>query len=151
MIYAQPKPQKTPKQKRVKSIKTRVVRSLPALKKRTQTIVNAYIRLRDTGYPCMACKKYCSPGQAGHYISQGQHGALRYNLDNIWKCCVACNLFKHGNLIEYRIHLVEKIGEKRVKYLEDHRHDTKKWTREELEDMQKILHEQLKEISGLED
>jgi len=53
----------------------------------------------------------------------------------VHKQCVSCNRFKHGNLIEYRINLVKKIGIKKVEWLEEHRKDVKRWTREELEEI----------------
>lgn len=62
----------------------------------------------------------------------GSSSFLRYHPDNVWSTCAGCNLFKRGNLIEYRIGLVAEIGEERVKWLEDHRHTLKKHTREEL-------------------
>lgn len=102
------------------------------LKKIVQKKVNAYIRARDAGEPCLACGKVDIVPHASHYISQGSSGALRYHPDNIHVTCNTCNLFKHGNLIEYRIGLVNKIGEDKVKWLEEHRHDIKKWTKEEL-------------------
>lgn len=113
-------------------MKVKVVKSLPELKKTAQKYFNSYIRLRDSDLGCISCVKY-EVDHAGHYIAQGSSGALRYNEDNVQGQCRNCNVWLHGNLIEYRLNLVKKIGEDRVKYLEDHRHDIKKWTREELE------------------
>jgi hypothetical protein len=113
---------------------------LSELKKILQKKVNAYIRQRDAGQPCISCGRDCGPAQCGHYIAQGSSGALRYNFDNLNLQGAGCNLYKHGNLIDYRIGLVKKIGLKRVEYLEEHRHDIKKWTREEL----KLIEESLK-------
>ena len=120
---------------------------LSELKKTVQRKVNAYVRLRDSGKPCISCGKPIVSGHAGHYIAQGSSGALRYNLDNVNLQCLADNLFKHGALIEYRIGLVKKIGEKRVKWLEAHRHDIKKWERSELLE----IVEQIKILSHLGD
>lgn len=108
--------------------------SLAELKKKVQRIVNAYVRERDKDLPCISCQKYCPNPQAGHYIAQGSSGSLRFNLMNINNQCAGCNIYKHGNLILYRIGLISKIGEERVQYLENHMHDMKKWTREELEE-----------------
>jgi len=118
-------------------MKTKIVRSLPELKKQAQLAVNKYIKLRDLNKPCISCLKMSPSKQAGHYVAQGSSGALRYNEDNIHGQCVPCNLYLHGNLIEYRMNLVKRIGEKRVEYLENHKHDIKKWTREELEEIKK--------------
>lgn len=132
-----PKPTKEMRLKeRIERMKLKAkVKKEPRLsdyKKVVQRKVNAYVRLRDEGRPCLACKKPVQVAHASHYVAQGSSGALRYNLDNIHVTCNSCNVWKRGNLIEYRIGLCEKIGEERVKWLEEHRHDIKKWTREEL-------------------
>ena len=112
--------------------KTKGIIRTSDLKKEVQKVVNKYIRLRDAKSLCISCQK--KPIEhAGHYISQGSSGALRYEVDNLHGQCSACNVWLHGHLLEYRIHLVEKIGSDRVEWLEEHRRDIKKWTREELE------------------
>lgn len=112
---------------------------LSDLKKIVQRKVNTYVRERDKDLPCISCGKWSDNWHCGHYIAQGSSGALRYNLDNLNKQCAACNLFKHGALIDYRISLVRKIGAENVEWLETHRHDIKKWTKEELLDIIKSL------------
>lgn len=109
--------------------------SIPQLKKKVQNAVNKYVRERDKDLPCISCGKWADTWHAGHYWPQGSNGGLRYNLDNLHKQCVSCNLFKHGNQGEYRFGLIAKIGEKRVRWLEDHRHELKKWKRDELEEI----------------
>lgn len=115
-----------------KKQKKQAVLSLSDLKKSVQREVNAYVRLRDENEPCISCQRFVTQKDAGHYLAQGSTGILRYDLDNLSGQCVSCNRFKHGNLIEYRINLVKKIGLPMVERLENMRHETKKWTREEL-------------------
>ena len=107
--------------------------TLPKLKKKAQIVFNKRIRERDKNKPCLACGKHSNNMHASHYIAMGSSSFLRYHPDNVHSTCAGCNLFKRGNLIEYRIGLIEKIGEEKVKWLEEHRHDLKKWTRQELE------------------
>lgn len=114
-------------------IKQVIVKSLPQLKEKAQRAVNKYIRERDKNLPCISCGKMVEKKEAGHYIAQGSSGFLRYHPDNIHGQCINCNHFKHANLLEYRIALVKKIGIDKVNWLEEHRRDVKKWTREELE------------------
>ena len=57
---------------------------------------------------------------------------MTFNEDNVHLQCEYCNTYKHGNPIDYRINLINKIGVDRVEYLENNRHKTKKYTREEL-------------------
>jgi hypothetical protein len=123
-------------QERIEKLKTKVKRkpdNMQVIKKRVQSLVNKYVRLRDAGQGCIACgKPIDGSGHASHYASQGMHGFLRYNLDNLSLSCVHCNVWLRGNLIRYRINLVKKIGLERVEYLEAHMNDIKRWTREEL-------------------
>lgn len=147
MIFAAPKPIKLSKdEKKLQRMEKRLEKAklvtqklkqpkLSDLKKKVQREVNAYVRLRDTNDPCISCQKFVAMANAdaGHFIAQGSSGALRFDLKNIHKQCDGCNRYKHGNLIEYRIHLVEKIGLEKVEELEARRHESKKWTREELE------------------
>ena len=84
-----------------------------------QAAVNAYVRLRDQDLPCISCQRH-HQGQyhAGHYRSVGAMPSLRFNLWNIHKQDSACNAQLSGNLIEYRINLVKKLGIERVQWLE---------------------------------
>lgn len=129
-----------------KKAKTVGVVRLSDLKKSVQKKVNKFVRERDKDLPCISCQKYAESYDAGHFIAQGSSGLLRYNLNNIWKQCRACNHYKRGNLLEYRIALVKKIGLEQVEYLENHRHDTHSWTREELEQVVQTLPS--KEVKG---
>jgi len=107
--------------------------SLPELKRQAQKYFNAYIRRRDEKLGCISCGKKID--HAGHYIAHGAHGALRYDEDNVHGQCQNCNVWLHGNLLEYRLNLIKKIGPERVDALEFHRHDVKRWSREELEEI----------------
>jgi hypothetical protein len=127
--------------------KTKGIIRISDLKKEAQKLCNKYIRLRDKDRPCISCEK--KPIEhAGHYIAQGSSGALRYFVDNIHGQCSQCNVWGHGNLLEYRIGLVKKIGRERVEYLEEHRHDIKKWTREELEELINTYKEKYNDLAN---
>lgn len=91
---------------------------MPQLKALAQKYFNRFIRERDKNEKCISCQS--APVQnAGHYLSQGHHNALRYNENNTNGQCIRCNLYLHGNLIHYRTHLIEKIGEEEVLKLEN--------------------------------
>lgn len=89
----------------------------PKLKLKAQTVFNAFIRKRDEGLPCISCGSY-NTAHASHFMSAGNYNYLRFNEDNVHLSCVKCNTFLHGNLIEYRKRLIQKIGQERVEYLE---------------------------------
>jgi hypothetical protein len=61
---------------------------------------------------------------------------------------VYCNQHLHGNESNYRIGLVKKIGEERVKWLEENkdRLRTYKYTKEQLIEIKKEYQQRLKEL-----
>jgi len=83
--------------------------SVAKLKAKAQTVFNKWIRERDKGSPCISCGSGI-PTQAGHFYSAGHHNQLRFNEDNCHLQCVRCNMFLSGNLLNYRIGLIKKIG-----------------------------------------
>lgn len=84
-----------------------------------QAAFNAFIRARDHDQPCISCGRFHTGSyDAGHYRSVGAQPALRFDESNVHKQCVPCNQHKGGNIIEYRIRLVEKIGRMGVEWLE---------------------------------
>ena len=87
--------------------------------KEAQTEFNKYIRLRDAHLPCISCGRHHT-GQyhAGHYRTVGSMPALRFNEDNVHKQCSACNNHLSGNIVNYRINLLAKIGQQRLEILE---------------------------------
>ena len=130
-----------------KKQKKEQVMSLAGLKRSVQRVFNKFIRLRDKDLPCISCQKWSDKFDAGHYINQGSTGALRYNEDNVHKqCSFKCNNNLSGNKIEYRIHLVEKIGVEKVEWLEQHRTDVKHWKREELEELLTTYKEKIRKM-----
>ena len=111
---------------------------LPKLLKKAQDLFNAHVRERDGDFGCISCNGPVQ--QAGHYLSQGQHSAFRFGLPdslayiNTNGQCIACNMYKHGNLIRYRQGMVVKYGEDMVLELEN-AETVKKWSRDELEEI----------------
>jgi hypothetical protein len=93
--------------------------SIPILIGKAAIKFNRYIRNRDEGHGCICCGgKYYSEIQAGHFYSGGHYPNLRFNEDNVHGQSKSCNYFKSGNLNEYRINLIEKIGIERVEQLD---------------------------------
>lgn len=92
--------------------------------KEAQVAVNRYIFWRDFGRPCIACGRQLNYGvrggavDASHYRSRGAAPWLRFNVFNNNAGCVHCNRDLSGNLIPYRINLIEKFGLHRVERIE---------------------------------
>lgn len=87
--------------------------------KRAQKAFNAWVRLRDANLPCVSCGTYtAAQWQAGHYRTTKACPELRFEPLNCWKQCSQCNLWDSGNLTEYRINLVKRIGPEMVGWIE---------------------------------
>ena len=112
-----------------------------------QVPVNAYVRIRDEGKPCISCQNPIKngSGEAGHYRSRKAASQLRFDLDNIHLQCHHCNVHLSSNAIEYRINLVKKIGAERVEALENNNQE-KRWTIEEAKDIKQKYTLLLKEL-----
>ena len=97
-------------------------------KKEAQTAFNAFIRQRDINMPCISCDKPNNglhQRHASHYRSVGACSALRFNEYNVHASCAQCNSHMSGNISEYRIRLIKKIGIKKVEWLECQNEPTK--------------------------
>ncbi|RMP74172.1 Bacteriophage lambda NinG [Pseudomonas syringae pv. atrofaciens] len=100
--------------------------------KDTQQAFNEWVRHRDAALPCVSCgRHHQGKYDAGHYRTVGSNPALRFEPLNCHKQCVPCNQHKSGNVVEYRIELVRRIGIVNVEWLEGP-HEPQKYTIEEL-------------------
>lgn len=115
--------------------------------KELQKYFNKFIRLRDKNLPCISCGRF-HQGQwhAGHYKTVGGNPELRFNEDNVHRQCSVCNNHKSGNIVNYRINLIERIGLERVKFLERKDHPPLKLTTEEIKDLIKVYKAKCKEL-----
>ena len=95
--------------------------------KEAQSAFNRYIRIRDEGKECVSCgnpligkSNYLTGSaiDASHYRSRGAASHLKFNVFNVHSACTRCNRQLSGNAVEYRIRLVERIGQERVERLE---------------------------------
>lgn len=116
--------------------------------KDTQTAFNAWIRERDVGLPCVSCGRHHN-GQwhAGHYRTVGGNPELRFEPLNAWRQCAPCNNHKSGDIVNYRIELVKRIGAEAVEWLEGP-HEAKKYTVEELKAMTADYRAKTRELKG---
>lgn len=111
-----------------------------------QQAFNAWIRARDAGNGCISCGTHNGKANAGHYLSTGARPELRFNEANVALQCERCNTYLHGNLIAYRINLIERIGSGVVDWLEGP-HQPAKWTIDELRAIRDDYRRRLKEMA----
>lgn len=102
------------------------VKSRSQWMKEAQAAFNSYIRARDIGKPCISSGRMMNDSDlltgsrmdAGHYRSTGAAPHLRFNTWNCHGQSVHDNRDKSGNVVEYRIRLIDRIGLTRVEALE---------------------------------
>ena len=131
-----------------KSIAVRkiAIKTKPELLKECQVAFNEYIRARDKDRPCISCgRQHQGQYHAGHFLSVGARAGLRFDERNCHKQCQPCNTHLHGNLINYRIRLIRKIGLAEVERLECDVSE-KHYTREELMQMTKDYRKKAREL-----
>lgn len=110
---------------------------------------NLYVRLRDlTKLPsgkiygkCISCGRVWNvelfsdqsimngkQWHAGHYFREDRYESTAHNSNNIWLQCSKCNRYLSGNLSEYKINLIKKIGKEQFDKLEKEHNKIKKYS-----------------------
>ncbi|HGV8185751.1 TPA: recombination protein NinG, partial [Escherichia coli] len=114
--------------------------------KQAQQAVNAFIRERDRDLPCISCGTLTSAQwDAGHYRTTAAAPQLRFDERNIHKQCVVCNQHKSGNLVPYRVELINRIGQEAVDEIESN-HNRHRWTVEECRAIKAEYQQKLKKL-----
>jgi len=114
--------------------------------KDTQIAFNAWVRERDAELPCISCgRHHQGKYDAGHYRTVGSNPALRFEPLNCHRQCSPCNTQLSGNIVNYRIALLKRIGAEQVEWLEGP-HEPKKYTVEELKAMTADYRAKTKEL-----
>lgn len=114
--------------------------------KATQIIFNKYIRLRDKNELCISCQKPPLKKNCGHFFNANNHWNVRFDERNCHLQCEHCNTYLSGNLIEYQRNLIHKIGIESYHELEADARVTRKFTKDELQQLIKEYKNKIKEI-----
>ena len=122
------------------------LKTLGELTREAQGAFNAWVRARDHDQSCISCGRF-HQGQwhAGHYRTTAAAPELRFEPLNVHRQCAPCNNHKSGNLIEYRIRLIEKIGQDQVDWLEGP-HEPKRYTRDDLQSLKAKYRKMAREL-----
>ncbi|MDH0293391.1 recombination protein NinG [Pseudomonas sp. GD04087] len=122
------------------------LKSRPDHLKEAQHAFNEYIRLRDADKPCISCDRHhAGKYDAGHYRSVGACPELRFDEDNVHKQCSPCNTQLSGNILEYRIRLIQRIGADRVARLEG-KHEPLKLSVEQIKALKAHFRAKVREL-----
>lgn len=116
--------------------------------KDTQQAFNAWVRARDASKPCISCGRHHEGKyDAGHYRTVGSNPALRFEPLNCHKQCVPCNQHKSGDIVNYRMSLVLRIGQDKVDWLEGP-HEPQRYTIDDLKAIKAEYRAKLKQLLG---
>lgn len=115
-----------------------------------KNVFQKWVRLRDKDLPCISCGNPNAADWCGsHYFPAGMYSGMIFDERNVNKSCnTFCNLMNSGNLIGYRIGLINRFGEEFVKKLESDANERRnyKYTKAELIE---IKQKYLKKINEL--
>lgn len=114
-----------------------------------QANFNTYIRERDKqlNNPCISCRKpLVGKYDAGHFFNANNHWNVRFDERNVFSQCVYCNRSLHGNLLEYRKQLEFYYGTTWLIELEKDAKITRKFTIEEVKEINETYKRKIKEL-----
>jgi len=106
---------------------------------KVRRVFQKWIRERDKNQPCISCGIITTKlWDAGHYLKAEVFSGLIFDEDNLNNHCKNCNRYLSGNEVQYRLGLIERIGEDRVKALESKANQKrlKKFTNHELQEIE---------------
>lgn len=123
--------------------------------KEAQVAFNAYIRERDRHQPCICCGEPLVGVQGstgglfdcGHYRSVGSAPHLRFDERNAHGQRKVCNRYGSGRAVDYRLGLIQRIGQVAVESLEAD-NEPRKWSIDELKEIISTYKQKLKELKG---
>jgi hypothetical protein len=126
--------------KAAKRKKRKRLATLPALKRKAWKLLSEYVR-RKSASPtngmaeCYTCgtMMHWRNIDAGHFVP-GRSGAVLLVEENVRPQCKICNLWMRGNYHQYTLRMIDEVGRAKVDELMALRHQTKKWSRAELDD-----------------
>lgn len=103
-------------------MKKKITRS--KLVKKLDAIFSQYVRYfySDTGktVKCYTCweRKPIKKMQNWHFVSRANY-KYRWDIDNCKPQCMACNIFKHWNYIQYTLNMIRDYGKERVEKIQN--------------------------------
>lgn len=98
---------------------------------------HTYVKQRD-GNTCFSCGRSGLEGlgwHAGHFLSAGKYGVIRYEPKNVHSQCYYCNINLRGNGGAYALAIIETYGVEELQRLQRKRREIKQWKRYEVEEM----------------
>lgn len=138
-------------EKKQDRVKRESLKTIPQLIADAQREFNAFIRLRDqiAGHPCISSGRPLDWSgnnvDAGHYRSTGAASHLRFDERNVHAQSKHDNQWKAGNVVDYRINLIKRIGLEAVESLEND-NEPVKWDRDTLRQIKVIYRAKVRQL-----
>jgi hypothetical protein len=126
--------------------------TLKSLKNKCWKLFSEYIRRRnaDEGGTtrCVTCGTavYWKECDAGHFIG-GRTNAVLFHEEIVHPQCKVCNIWKRGNYQAYTLYMLDKYGREKVDEFLQLKHQVRKYTTSELEEMIGKYKQKLSELS----
>jgi len=139
----------TVREKAFKSDLRQKLKTLSEYESEAKKSFQKYIRLRDEHLNCISCgTPKAKTWHGSHFYSANLYSGLIFNENNVHKSCDYCNIFLHGNLLEYRKGLIERYGINFVTELENLSAENRiyKYTKSELIEIKKKYDLKIKEL-----
>lgn len=129
-----------------------MLKTLGDYEKEARREFQRWIRLRDKNETCISCGDPTDKIDAGHYLKAELYSGLIFHPENVHRQCKRCNHRLHGNEINYRIGLIQRIGEDRVRWLEENKDRLRvyKYTKQELIDIKNNYKQKIKTLNKSE-
>lgn len=114
-------------------------------------LVQLYVRIKasdiDGIAQCVTCgvRRHYKELQGGHFIGR-KWLATKLMEENINPQCPCCNGPLRGNIIQYTLYMIEKHGKDFVEELQRLKHQSKKYYRNEVEEIKKDFREKIKQL-----
>lgn len=124
-------------------------KSIKRLKKEADAVFSKFIRIRDKGQ-CFTCptKGRIEDMQCGHYVSRSRL-TTRYDEENCHCQCVACNVFKNGNMVAYSVNLMKLHGKDIIEELHLRSQVLRKFSRKDYEGLIAYYKNQINLLTSL--
>jgi len=127
------------------------LKSIAKLVDEAAVLMQKLVRMKaanDDGYvTCVTCGvvKHWKEMQGAHFISR-RWTATKILEENIHPCCPCCNGPLRGNLQNYTLYMIDTYGREFVDELLLLKHDSRKYYRNEVEEIKKELRGQIAEL-----
>lgn len=114
---------------------------------------NTFIRLRDqlAGHPCISSGRPLNwtgnAVDAGHYRSRGSAPHLRFDERNCHAQSKQENRYASGNVVDYRLGLIARIGLEAVEALESDQ-ESRKWSIDDLKQIKATYAAKVRELKA---